>query len=147
MVRLGLTLAAWRVRSDDVGLAGVAVCLAAPLTVTLGLLPLVLPSTGEALAAVALDVHSGDGQPLVGSGQRPRHSAMPRTPCAPRRSATAAQDHYHAGTDAAQCLQAVAKEKGRFGDYLSADQIRAVLVRVKAWADQFDGGRHGEDPA
>jgi hypothetical protein len=142
--------------------------------VTLGLLPLVLPSTGEALAAVALDVHPGDGRPRVGSRGRAQAFRDAAHAVRPEAFGYGGPDHYDAWTDAAQRLQAIAKEEeASVGDYLSADQIHAALVRVEAWADQLDdaaraaagrhagvtdpvaaiirglldGGRHGEDPA
>ncbi|MEU6929011.1 hypothetical protein AB0A05_07585 [Streptomyces sp. NPDC046374] len=141
--------------------------------VHLGLLPLVVPSTGQALAAVPLDVVPGDGRPRPGSRGRAEAFRDAADAIKPERFGWGGTDHHDAWTEAGKRLREIADdERNSAGDILTADQVYAALVRVEAWADQLDdtaqrkagrltatdpvadvlrglldGGRNGEAPA
>ncbi|GGZ23727.1 hypothetical protein GCM10010387_16180 [Streptomyces inusitatus] len=140
--------------------------------VTVGLLPLVIPSTGQALAAVPLDVVPGDGRPRAGSRGRAQTFRDAAHAIRPEAFGWGGPDHHDAWTEARKRLDEIAEdEEGSVGDYRSADQAHAALVRVEVWADDLDeevrrtaeridvsdpvadriralldGARHGEDP-
>lgn len=140
--------------------------------VALGLLPLVVPSTGEALAAVPLDVQPADGLPRCGSRGRAQALRDAARAVQPDSFGWGGPDHHDAWTAAEQRLREMATDEERsVGDYLTYDQLHAAVVRVEAWADRLDetaqrkaarltatdpfadmlrllldGARHGEDP-
>lgn len=107
--------------------------------VTVGLLPLVVPSTGEALAAVPLDVRPADGQPRAGSRGRAQAFRDAAHAVRPEAIGGGGPDHYDAWTEARDRLLELAhKEAAGIGDCVDADHLHAALVRVETWADQLD---------
>ncbi|WNI20346.1 hypothetical protein [Actinacidiphila sp. ITFR-21] len=151
----------WRTAARDFLRAAVAV----------GLLPLVVPSTGAALAAVTLDVQPGDGRPRSGSRGRAATFRAAAYAVRPDAFGGGGPDHYDAWTEAQTRLLEIADdEQNSVGDTRSPEHLAAALARVEAWADQLDdaarengpltatdpvadtvralldGSRHGEDP-
>ncbi|MFF4388539.1 hypothetical protein ACFY0G_17430 [Streptomyces sp. NPDC001552] len=142
------------------------------VAVAVGLLPLVEPSTGDALAAVPLDVRPGDGRPRRGS--RGRAAVFREAAHAVRADAFAwgGPDHEDAWTAAHGRLVELAREaEGAAGVSSGPEHTAAALARVRAWAallddeaqratgrlaasdptadvlrSLLDGTRHGEDP-
>ncbi|MFI0827216.1 hypothetical protein ACH4Q7_22485 [Streptomyces roseolus] len=139
--------------------------------VDIGLLPLVVPSTGEALAAVALDVRPGDGRPRVGSRGRAqafRDAADAIRPGTFPLDGPLRRDAWEAARE--RLLAMAGEEEKSCGDFLTADQLHAALVRIETLANDLDatararrgpdathpvadairglidGSRHGEDP-
>ncbi|MFD6935281.1 hypothetical protein ACFWAP_03865 [Streptomyces goshikiensis] len=110
------------------------------VAVTVGLLPLVEPSTGYALAAVPLDVRPADGRPR--RGNRGRAAAFREAAHAVRADAYGwgGPDHDDAWTAAHERLLELAREAdGPAGGPDSADHLAAALARIRAWADHLDG--------
>jgi hypothetical protein len=139
--------------------------------VTLGLLPLVAPSTGQALAAVPLDVRPDDGRPRAGSRGRAATFRTAAHAVRPEAFGWGGGDHCDAWTEARKRLLEIADEEQDSADHTrSPDHLAAALARVEVWADQLDdarreagqitatdptadtvralldGSRHGEDP-
>lgn len=141
--------------------------------VTVGLLPRIVPSTGNALGAVPLDVRPADGRPRQGSGPRAAIYRAAASMITPEAFGWGGPDHQDAWKAAVARLHEAADDEaddqaGRDG---TPDQHHAALVRVETWADQLDdaaqraagtmsatdptadvirqlldGARHGEDP-
>ncbi|MEU1815191.1 hypothetical protein ABZ543_08330 [Streptomyces roseifaciens] len=140
--------------------------------VTIGLLPLVKGTTGDALAAVPLDVDPDDGRPRAGSRGRAAAFRAAAHAVRPDAFGWGGPDHHDAWDAAEERLQEIADaEDESAGDMRSPDHLAAALARVEAWADRLDevarrkharltatdptadilralldGARHGEDP-
>ncbi|MFF4292166.1 hypothetical protein ACFY0N_00750 [Streptomyces vinaceus] len=142
------------------------------VAVTVGLLPLVEPATGDALAAVPLDVRPGDGRPR--RGNRGRAAILREAAHAVRADAFGwgGPDHDDAWTAAHDRLMDLAREAEGQQDHPNGqDHQAAAITRIRAWASRLDddaqrttgrlastdpvanalralldGSRHGEDP-
>lgn len=109
------------------------------IAVALGLLPRVIPSTGQALAAVALDVRPGDGRPRTGSRGRAATLRTAAAAVSPAAFGGGGPDHFDAWTDAEERLLDLARQEDNgVGDARTADDLAAALARIEAWADQLD---------
>lgn len=107
--------------------------------VTVGLLPAVVPSTGEALAAVPLDVDPTSGQPRAGSRGRAAVFREAAHAVRPESLGWGGPDHYDAWSEAEKTLLALAaEEEASVGDLFTADQLHAAVIRVETWAGQLD---------
>lgn len=121
---------AWRTAARDWLRAAVAV----------GLLPRVIPSTGQALAAVPLDVHPADGRPRTGSRGRAAAFRDAASAIDPDVFGWGGPDHHDAWREAQKRLHEVAAEEDadQAGRLDHPDAMAAALVRVETWADHLD---------
>ncbi|KPI33346.1 hypothetical protein OV450_1434 [Actinobacteria bacterium OV450] len=107
--------------------------------VAVGLLPLVEPATGDALAAVPLDVRPGDGRPRRGS--RGRAAILREAAHAVRCDAFGwgGPDHDDAWTAAHDRLQDLAREAFMASEHPDGpDHHAAAITRVRAFISRLD---------
>ncbi|MCX5326347.1 hypothetical protein [Streptomyces sp. NBC_00120] len=121
---------AWRTAGRDWLRAAVAT----------GLLPLVVPSTGQALAAVPLDVRPLDGRPRTGSRGRAQAFRDAALAIGPEVFGWGGPDHADAWREAQKRLREIAavEDADQAGILDHPDAMAAALVRIQAWADQLD---------
>lgn len=108
--------------------------------VAAGMLPLVDPTTGDALAAVPLDVRPDDGRPRPGNRGRAATYREAASLVAPEAFGYGGPDHHDAWTAAVEKLRGVADEvdDDTTGPGDTPDHLAAALTRFAVWAGQLD---------
>ncbi|MFZ3595107.1 hypothetical protein [Streptomyces sp. BH104] len=108
--------------------------------VKVGLLPLVVPSTGQALAAVPLDVEPRNGRPRLGGRGRAQCFREAAQAISPEVFGWGGPDHYDALSEAEKRLRRLAavEDDDQAGLLDHPDAMAAALVRIQEWAAELD---------